>query len=320
MLNPNWYLVCNVSTNTAVDLIQLQDTWGGTVTGLLQQTDDQLSKFNEWSPHSDVVFLRIQAARTKGINSTSIDTVIANARPAILDWIRSMRDPLLAATDVITPVDRWNTLDVVAQKYATTYRQALRDMTNSVDLLNVTWPPIPPVLNQIRSINIDTIARPSQEFINALLAPFPALTLQQRRNDQWLRAKAYRDLRKTQGLKLAVNGKDYWFWTDDTNRGQYSILDSYAVRKALPPTAALANWKTMSGEFVSFTVELLHRVLDAGVDNEDNLFVIAEGHHAAIMASTNPDNYDYTQGYPQVYFEYAAYQVLLGNTNYGQGN
>jgi len=320
MLNPNWYLVCDITTNTAVDLIQLQDTWGNAVTGLLSQTDDQLSKFNEWSPHSNVVFLRIAAARAKGINSASIDSVVSANRPAILNWVRSMRDPLLAATDAVTTADRWVTLDVVAQKYVTIYRQALRDITNSVDLLNVTWPAIPPALAAVRNIDVSLIDRPSQDFLNILITPWPTPTLQQRRLDQWARAKAYRDLRKTQGIKLAVNGKDCWFWTDDSNRGQYSILAGYAARKSLSYTAVLANWKTMSGEFIPFTVELLYRVLDAGVDNEDTLFIIAEQHRTAIMASTDPDNYDYTRGYPQVYSEYLAQQILLGNTNYGQGN
>jgi hypothetical protein len=302
MLNATWYLVCDMRFKVAHDLIQLDNTWG-TVTGMLGQSDESLEHFYLWATnHQGVSFMPIERARAVGVDPDSINNAIATAQPAVLAWIRSMRDPLLRASDSVMSVDRWNMLDVVAQAQVTAYRQALRDITNSPDLFNVVWPPIPPALDSLRSFDLNTIARPSVDFAQMLVNPFPPLSLAQQRINQCLRIKEIRDKRKAGGVKVPVGGIPYWFHTDDASRAQYALMDGIAIRNALPADYVLeAGWKTMSGDYVPFTVGTLHAVISAGFANETAVFNNAKTHADAVMASNTPETYDYTTGWPVTY-------------------
>lgn len=300
MLNPNWYLVCDISTMKAMDLIQIPVTWNA-VTGLEAQSDEDLENFYNWSPYKTISFLPISRAKILGIDSSSIDAVIAATKPAVLAWVRGMRDPLLKATDALTGVDRWNSLDVVNQNYVTVYRTQLRDITLQDDIFNITWPSVPKALDTIRGIDLSLIERPSVSFITALNEPTPAPSLAERQNNQWLRIKAERDRRRSGGVKVAVDEVDYWFWTDEVSRGQYSILDSFANRHSLPDSYLINSWKTMSGEFVDLTVTLLRKVIDTGIQIEGVVFSNAEAHRKAMLKADDPDTYDFSTGWPEIY-------------------
>jgi hypothetical protein len=302
MLNATWYLVCDMRSKVAHDLIQLDNTWG-TVTGMLGQSDDNLEHFYLWATnHQGISFMPIDRARSVGVTEDSITQAIATAQPAVLAWLRSMRDPLLRATDSIMSVDRWNALDVVAQAQVAAYRQALRDVTNAPDPLNVTWPPIPPALDSLRTFDLNSLPRPSVAFAQMLINPFPPLTLAQQRTNQCLRIKELRDKRKSGGVKVSVGGVPYWFHTDDASRAQYALMDGIAIRNSLPADYTLeAGWKTMSGDYVPFTVGTLHAVISAGFANETAVFNVAKNHSTNVMNSTAPETYDYSTGWPTMY-------------------
>lgn len=122
----------------------------------------------------------------------------------------------------------------------------------------------------------------------------------------WEQIKTEREARKAGGIPLTVNGQEYWFWSDETTRTQYAILDGYARRNALPDEAVLDDWKTMSGVKVPMTVALLHQVLDAGVAREKMIFNTAERHKTALYASPDPANYNWKADWPPTYVEFAS--------------
>lgn len=318
MLNANWYLVCDTQTRQASDLIQIPTVWG-TATGLAEQSDEDLENFYLWSPYTTTSFVTIDRAHELDYDAASIAQVVTNCRPAVLAWVRSMRDLLLYASDVVTVPDRWMSLDVVAQDYIAHYRQALRDMTVG-DLLHLTWPLIPPELDFLRTIDYSAVNRPSPGFVATLAIPFPAPTLDEQRKNQWLRIKAERDTRKAGGVRVNVEGTDYWFWTDDPSRNQYALLDASARYNNLPDEYVFDDWKTMSGQFVPLTVTLLRRMLDLGIINEGKIFNVAETHRNAVMASLTPETYNYHTGWPLSYKEYAQQQIENGNLDYSKGS
>jgi hypothetical protein len=307
MLNAKWYLVCDIRAKTASDLIQIDNTWGS-ATGLLEQSDENLEHFYQWAMlHQNISFMPIQRAIEYGIKQTSIDEVLARTKPAVLAWLRQMRDPILQATDVITVADRWNSLDAVDQNYAIKFRQALRDITDNGDPFNVVWPAIPNVLDFVRRTDISAVLRPSEEFMAMLTNPYVPPSLDERRMNQCTRIKALRDKRKAGGVQINVNGADYWFQSDDPSRNQYALLASSVTRKGWPLDFTIdVGWRTMSGEYVPFTVETLYKVIDAGTFNEIVVFNVAKKHQAKVMTLDDPESYNFHEGWPLSYEDYKA--------------
>lgn len=304
MLNPKWYLVCDIATKSAVDLIQIPAVWGQT-TGLLEQSDESLEEYWTWAHNSTTAFLTQERVGEFGIDEASVTSVLTTCKPIVLDWVRQMRDRLLAASDAVTVPDRWHGFDVVAQNNISIYRQALRDLTTQ-DPFHLTWPAIPPELDFLRGVSIADIERPDAGFIASLQNPFPELTLQQKRDNQWLRIKALRDLREISGVSLTIDGSIYWFWTDASNLNKYSILLNTAIRKALPDDHVFDQWKTMGGQFVPMTVATLYNLIDVGSVYIGEVFQVAEMHREYVMESDDPDNYNYQSGWPQTYSDYLA--------------
>jgi hypothetical protein len=305
-----WYLVCDRVNKRAIDLIVLPDIWGQ-ATGLRNQSDEDLEFFWQWSPHTETNFLTVDRALELDYDIESITNVLDMNRPAVLEWVRSMRDPVLAATDSIIVSDRWSSLDVVAQNDATVFRNALRDLTTQQDLFRLKWPSIPPALNFLRKMDVSAITQPSEEFLAMFSEPYPALSLAARRSNMWLRIKAERDRRINGGIKIMVDGKAYWFWTDDPSCKQYALLDGHTTRNNMAVTQVINNWKTMSGEFVPMTVAILREVIGAGISNEGAIFDVAEDHNKAMVALEEPESYDFSQGWPASFEEYQAAMGLM---------
>jgi hypothetical protein len=113
-------------------------------------------------------------------------------------------------------------------------------------------------------------------------------------NDVWNEIKAYRDLRKSSGVKVG----NFWYHTDDTSRIQHLGL---VMLGANIPADLL--WKTMSGEFVQMHQSLALGIFQAIAFSDTQIFKIAEIHKATMMASPDPSNYNYKTGWPLVYGE-----------------
>lgn len=118
----------------------------------------------------------------------------------------------------------------------------------------------------------------------------------------WEAIKAERDRRKVGGVKVPIDGADYWFHSDDATRTQLGILDAKAIRAGWPDATVIhPEWKTMSGTKVPMTVARLREILDRGIANESALFDVAEAHRAAMEASADPASHDFSAGWPAAF-------------------
>lgn len=304
MSNANWYLLCNTATKRAVDLMQVPEVWRNT-TGMLELNEEALSTMDSWSSQKDEIFATPAMARSLGIDGESIDAVLKITAETVSNWIRSMRDPLLAETDKVTVPDRWKNFDIVEKQDIEEFRQALRDIPKQ-DPFNVVWPAIPEAVRYVRAMDISTIRRPSDSFLRMLREPTWPKSIERIRQDQWLRIHAERERRKAGGVRVMRNGRAYWFWSDEASRAQYGLLEGRANRAKLPPATILDMWKTMSGEFVPLTVELLFEILDNGIVNEGVLFQVAESHRAKMLRADDPYMYNYMTGWPETYSDTAV--------------
>ncbi len=122
--------------------------------------------------------------------------------------------------------------------------------------------------------------------------------LAQIKAEKWEAIKAERDRRQSAGVKVAVNGVDKWFHSDVGSRIQ--LMGLKIMGPAVPGNL---QWKTMDGTFVTMTEVLSAEIFNAAASNEQTIFAIGEQHKAAMEASANPMNYDFSTGWPPVYGE-----------------
>ena len=120
-------------------------------------------------------------------------------------------------------------------------------------------------------------AIPSQETLDA-----DCLALVQSKT--WKAIQADRDTRKFSGI--TVSG--YWFHTDNSSRIQYLGL---VMMGTSMPSGIM--WKTMTGAFVEMTPTLAMAIFMQVATQDMATFAVAEAHHANMLASADPGNYDF---------------------------
>lgn len=129
----------------------------------------------------------------------------------------------------------------------------------------------------------------------------------------WERIKAERDRRTLSGFMVGT----YWFHSDTFSRSQHLGLKDQArdvlaaggaVSDVLIANGQPVQWKTLHGEFVPITVQLAFDIVQSATDSDARIFQAAEGHKAAMRTSADPATYDYRQGWPLTYDEWAAQQ------------
>lgn len=133
-------------------------------------------------------------------------------------------------------------------------------------------------------------ANPVRVFIGALPA---GPSIQEQRALKWLEIKAERDRRKTCGVKVG----EKWFHSDADSRIQQLGLVMFGV--SVPPV----QWKTMDGSFVTMTQDLAGQIFQAVAASDQAIFAKSEEHRAAMKASADPANYDYSAGWPPIFGE-----------------
>ena len=310
MRKEQWYLICNRHEMVAISCLQLPQEWRD-IDNMWDKSDEELEKIYEVSEATEpFTILSIEAARTAGFQPDSIDNALMFSYASAKAWVRTMRVPVLAATDIIASTDRWATLDIVARRNITEFRNKLRDLTQT-NVFDLKWPPIPAELDFIRKeVDASEIERLDPNFIKMLTTPAAPLTIEQIRIDQWLRIHDERERRKGGGVRLVFDGKPYWFWSDEPTRNQYALLQGFIKRQGITDDQVFENWKTMSKEFIPFTPKMLYQVIDSGVIAESVLFKIAEEHNNAMLASPNPAEYDFKSDWPMTYAEAAAKGTL----------
>lgn len=109
----------------------------------------------------------------------------------------------------------------------------------------------------------------------------------------WNSIKQERDRRKYLGVKVG----NHWFHSDDSSRIQQLALVIMGVN--IP---AGTMWKTLTlsspSVFVEMTPTLALGIFQATAANDAAVFAAAEIHRIAMEASSNPQVYDFSSGWP----------------------
>ena len=132
--------------------------------------------------------------------------------------------------------------------------------------------------------------------------PLPAdlQPIEQRRAAAWEAIKAERDRRAAMGVKVGPN----WFHSDEKSRIQQLglVISGQNVPAGL-------QWKTLTYSpppvFVTMTPALAVSILQATAASDTAVFNAAEVHRMAMEASANPEQYDYSVGWPTSFEEEA---------------
>lgn len=119
-----------------------------------------------------------------------------------------------------------------------------------------------------------------------------------------------RDARYLAGVSIDVSGKTYWFETTTETQLQLWRLNFVAEVMSVMGGASVDTWKTMSGEKLSLTPEILKELIIAEADRTRIIFNNSEKHLAALQVAEDPTTYDYRTGWPQSYLEWEAAQSI----------
>lgn len=111
----------------------------------------------------------------------------------------------------------------------------------------------------------------------------------------WESIKAERD-RRTESGGYVVDTK--WFHSDQKSRSQQ--LGLVLLGSGIPSGLM---WKTMDGTFVEMTPTLAQQILGAAAASDQAIFSAAETHKAAMEAAADPAAYDFSGGWPKVFWE-----------------
>lgn len=137
------------------------------------------------------------------------------------------------------------------------------------------------------------------ENINCVNGEMPSKTevdqfmFEDRQRKVWRRIQEERDRRIAGGVKIG----DHWFHTDNTSRIQQLALVIFGSN--LP---ANIMWKTMGGSFVELTPTLCQQIFQASATQDMTIFTAAEQHKAQMLASPNPEEYDFSGGWPDTMY------------------
>lgn len=124
-----------------------------------------------------------------------------------------------------------------------------------------------------------------------LIPPLPAPLLE-RQTAAWERIKQERDRRKSLGVKVG----QHWYHTDADSRIQQISL--FVMGASVPPI----QWKTLTTSpppvFVTMTPALAAGIFQGTAASDAAVFAAAEAHRVAMEASSTPESYDFSVGWP----------------------
>lgn len=177
----------------------------------------------------------------------------------------------------------------------TAYNKVTREWINTVNgsELSSDWVVNPVFADEARAIaygnefwtfNGNIIDTVPQETYNAILK-------QRAQARKWAEIQAERDRRKYAGTQVGA----HWFHSDDPSRIQQIGLVMMGAN--LPPI----QWKTLSGEYVTMTPTLALQIFQARATGDVAIFTAAEQHRAAMLASSDPDNYNFSANWPTIF-------------------
>lgn len=120
----------------------------------------------------------------------------------------------------------------------------------------------------------------------------PQDSIEARRAAVWEQIKAKRESLKSGGVKVGA----HWFHSDADSRIQQLGL---VIMGANMPAGL--KWKTIDNGLVDMTPTLAQQIFATTANWDVTVFGVAETHRAAVMASDNPEAYDWSSGWPAGY-------------------
>lgn len=128
-----------------------------------------------------------------------------------------------------------------------------------------------------------------------VIAPAASLSIPQVKEKVWQCIKNERDLRMHGGgFKVG----SVWFHSDTKSRSQQLglALSGETLTQGL-------RWKTLDGLFIEMTPTLATEIVTASSVGDQAIFAAAEKHKAELEKSEEPENYDYSTGWPEMFQE-----------------
>lgn len=116
--------------------------------------------------------------------------------------------------------------------------------------------------------------------------------LHQTQTDVFAQIVIYRDSIRFGGVQVGGN----WFQSDDSSRIQMLSLVSLG-----PNLPAGIQWKTMANSFVTMTSTLALQIFQSIIGKEPAIYAVAEMHRQNMLASSTPDTYNFTTGWPAIF-------------------
>ena len=112
----------------------------------------------------------------------------------------------------------------------------------------------------------------------------------------WTRIKAKREEQRYGGAYIPALKK--WLQTDEPSRTQYLQLQLLEAKGLFKQPV---RWKTMDNSFIGLDAAAVTAIALQIMDNEQVDFANAERHRAAMLKADNPLDYDYSDGWTEIY-------------------
>ena len=112
----------------------------------------------------------------------------------------------------------------------------------------------------------------------------------------WTRIKAKREAQRYGGAYIPALKK--WLQTDEPSRTQYLQLQLLEAKGLFKQPV---RWKTMDNSFIGLDAAAVTAIALQIMDNEQVDFANAERHRAAMLKADNPLDYDYSDGWTEIY-------------------
>lgn len=114
--------------------------------------------------------------------------------------------------------------------------------------------------------------------------------------EMWTRIKAKREAQRYGGAYIPTLKK--WLQTDEPSRTQYLQLQLLEAKGLFKQPV---RWKTMDNSFIGLDAAAVTAIALQIMDNEQVDFANAERHRAAMLKADNPLDYDYSDGWTEIY-------------------
>ena len=112
----------------------------------------------------------------------------------------------------------------------------------------------------------------------------------------WTCIKAKREMQRYGGAYIPALKK--WLQTDEPSRTQYLQLQLLEAKGLFKQPV---RWKTMDNSFIGLDAAAVTAIALQIMDNEQVDFANAERHRAAMLKADNPLDYDYSDGWTEIY-------------------